>query len=79
MLVHGRVSPYFCFRPEHGGEEMIAIGCLLLVILPIAGLALGGVIGGPQAARWAALAGLLIAATVCALSAYALAKAGRQR
>lgn len=57
---------------------MIVIGCLLLVILPIAGLALGGVIGGPGGARWGALAGLAVALLACGFTSYALAVVGRR-
>jgi hypothetical protein len=57
---------------------MIAIGCLLLVILPIIGLAVGGVIAGREGAEWGALAGLAVALTVCGSTAYALVKVGRR-
>lgn len=57
---------------------MIAIGCLLLVILPLAGLVLGLVLVGTKLGIGLAIAGLAIALAVCALTGYALAKAGRR-
>lgn len=53
---------------------MIAIGCLLLVILPIVGLVLGGLLAGPVAARWGAAIGLGIALLVCGVTGYAFAR-----
>jgi hypothetical protein len=58
---------------------VIAIGCLLLVVLPILGLVLGGLFGGHNGAKWAALIGLGIAVTVCGLSGYALVEVSRRR
>lgn len=57
---------------------MIAIGCLSLVILPLIGLAVGGYIGGLDAAIWSAVGGLVIAALICGVGAMALIKARRQ-
>lgn len=51
---------------------MIAIGCLLLIILPIAGLVVGGLIAGPVGARWGAGIGFAIAAVVSGVSGLAL-------
>lgn len=58
---------------------MFVIGCLLLVILPIAGLALGGVVAGRQGAEWGALAGLAIAMLVCGFTIYGLAVVSRRK
>lgn len=52
---------------------MIAIGCLSLVILPIIGLVLGGLIAGPVAARWGAAIGFGGALIICAFTGYAFA------
>ncbi|MBA2933232.1 hypothetical protein HZF05_03900 [Sphingomonas sp. CGMCC 1.13654] len=57
---------------------MIAIGCLLLVILPIAGFMLGLFVSGISIAIGLAVAGFVIAAAVCCVTGYALAKAGRR-
>lgn len=56
---------------------MIAAGCLLLVILPLAGLVLGLVIGSKAVAIWCALGGLALAIAICCTSVYVLVKAGR--
>lgn len=58
---------------------MIAIGCLLLVILPIVGLVLGGLFAGPIGARWGALIGFSIALIVCLFTGYALVRLRRPR
>ncbi|WP_200913325.1 hypothetical protein [Sphingomonas sp. Leaf10] len=58
---------------------MIAIGCLLLVILPIVGLALGGLIAGPAAARWGAAIGFGIALLVCGITGRAFARMRQDR
>lgn len=58
---------------------MIAFGCLLLIVMPLIGLAVGGYVGGGAGAAWAGLAGLAIAIAVCGVSAAALVKAGRRR
>lgn len=57
---------------------MIAIGCLLLIILPLIGLAVGGYVGGLDTAIWSAVAGLVVAALICGVGALALVKAGRK-
>jgi hypothetical protein len=57
---------------------MIAIGCLSLIILPLIGLAVGGYVGGLDAAIWSAVAGLVAAALVCGVAAMALLKAWRR-
>ena len=56
---------------------MIAAGCLLLVVLPLAGMVLGLLVGSKAAAIWCALVGFAIAIAVCGTSIYALIKAGR--
>ena len=57
---------------------MIAIGCLSLVILPIIGLVLGGLIAGPAAARWGAAIGFGIALAICGVTGYAFARMRRR-
>jgi hypothetical protein len=57
---------------------MIAFGCLLLVVLPLIGLAIGGYVGGLHAALWTALAAFMVAGAICGLSAAALVKARRR-
>jgi|FLYM01.1.fsa_nt_gi hypothetical protein len=57
---------------------MLAIGCLLLIILPIMGLALGGVIAGPVGARWGAGIGLATAIGLAGISVVALARLKRR-
>ena len=56
---------------------MLAVGCLLLVVLPLAGLAVGGLVAGLEGAIWAAAAGFAIALAVAGTAAFALVKAGR--
>jgi len=58
---------------------MIAFGCLLLIVFPLIGLAVGGYVAGGQGAAWAAAGGFMIAVAVCAVTAAALIKAGRRR
>jgi len=57
---------------------MIAVGCLLLVILPLAGLVLGLFVGSKALAIWFALGGLAVAIGICGISAYALFRAGHR-
>jgi hypothetical protein len=57
---------------------MVAFGCLLLLILPLIGLAIGGYIGGFDVALWTALAGFVVAGAACGITAAALVKAGRR-
>jgi len=57
---------------------MVAIGCLLLVILPIMGFVVGGAVAGAHAGMWTAAAGFAVALTICGAAAYALVKAGRR-
>lgn len=58
---------------------MAAIGCLLLIILPLVGLTGGGWLAGPDGAKWGAAAGFVIAAALCGVAGYVLAKASRDR
>ena len=67
------------WRVRAKGPGMVAVGCLLLVILPLLGLAVGGILAGPQGARWGAFTGLGLALAVCGMSAYALVRMGRRR
>ena len=57
---------------------MVAVGCLLLVVLPLLGLTLGGFLGGPHVALWCAALGFGVAVVVCAVAGYALVRAGRR-
>lgn len=57
---------------------MIAIGCLLLVVLPIIGLTLGGLLAGPVGAQWGAAIGFGVACVVMGLSGYAMVQIGRR-
>jgi hypothetical protein len=58
---------------------MVVIGCLFLVILPLLGLVLGGLVAGPAGAKWAALAGFAVAVVLCGISTVALVQASRRR
>jgi hypothetical protein len=55
---------------------MVALGCLLVVILPLAGLAMGLLIGSKVVAVWCALGGAASAIAVCSTAIYAVIKAG---
>jgi hypothetical protein len=57
---------------------MIAIGCLLLLVLPLVGLVAGALVAGPPGARWGAALGLTIAAIATGFSAYAMARIARR-
>jgi hypothetical protein len=57
---------------------MIAIGCLLLLVLPLVGLVAGAIVAGPPGARWGAALGLTIAAVATGFSAYAMARIARR-
>ena len=57
---------------------MIAIGCLLLIVLPIIGLTLGGLLAGPVGARWGAVIGFGVACVVTGLSGYAMVRIRRR-
>ena len=58
---------------------MVAIGCLSLVIFPLAGLVIGLWLGGLHAAIWSAALGFAMAAAICGVAFYALVKAGGRR
>lgn len=58
---------------------MLALGCLLLIILPLVGLTAGGLIAGPVGARWGAALGFAVAIVLCGVASYALVKAGRSK
>lgn len=60
-------------------KNVVAIGCLALVVLPLMGLALGGFLGGPTGAKWGAATGFVLALGLCAVSSYALLKAARRK
>ena len=57
---------------------MIAIGCLLLIVLPIIGLALGGLLAGPVGAQWGVAIGFGFACVVTGLSGYAMVRIRRR-
>jgi hypothetical protein len=57
---------------------MIAVGCLSVIVLPLIGLAVGGYVGGLDAAIWSAFGGLMVAALLCGVGAMALLKARRR-
>ena len=57
---------------------MFAVGCLCLVVFPLAGLVIGLWLAGTQGAIAGAVAGLVIAVAICAVPAYALIKASRR-
>jgi len=58
---------------------VFAIGCLALIVLPLAGLALGGFLAGPLGAKWGAGTGFAIALGLCGVTTYALVAAARRR
>jgi len=58
---------------------LFAIGCLALIVLPLAGLALGGFLAGPTGAKWGAGIGFAIALGLCGVTGYALVAAARRR
>ena len=60
------------------GASMFAVGCLLLIILPLAGFLLGLSLGNETIALWCAFAGFAIALAACGTSIYALVKSGRR-
>lgn len=57
---------------------MAAIGCLLLIILPIVGLTLGGLLAGTAGLRWGAVLGFSVAVLVCGVTAYGFAQMRRR-
>ncbi|MDE0880115.1 MAG: hypothetical protein OSB00_15870 [Sphingomonas bacterium] len=57
---------------------MIAIGCLLLIVLPLLGMVAGALIAGPQGAKWGAFVGLTLTTLAAGFSTYAMAKIGRR-
>jgi len=57
---------------------MAALGCFLLLVLPLAGLVIGGMVAGREGMLWGAGAGLAIALAMCAIAGGALVKAGRR-
>jgi hypothetical protein len=58
---------------------MPVIGCLMLIVLPLLGLAIGGVLAGPQGARWGAVAGFALALIVFVGGTWAFVKGTRGR
>ncbi|KMS59715.1 hypothetical protein V474_10990 [Novosphingobium barchaimii LL02] len=58
---------------------MPVIGCLLLIVLPLLGLAGGGFVGGAEGAKWGAGAGFAAAMVVLGAGSYAFIKGIRGR
>ncbi|WP_205316026.1 hypothetical protein [Novosphingobium sp. P6W] len=58
---------------------MPVIGCLLLIVLPLLGLAGGGFLWGAQGAKWGAGAGFAAALVVFGAGSYAFIKGIRGR
>lgn len=54
---------------------MAALGCFLLLILPLLGVVVGGWIGGRDGMIWGAATGLAVALGVTGAMGYALVKA----
>ncbi|MGB3797156.1 MAG: hypothetical protein WA957_12720 [Alteraurantiacibacter sp.] len=59
------------------GVQMAALGCFLLLILPLAGLLLGGWLAGTDGMIWGAGAGFAVALAITGMMTYALVKARR--
>jgi hypothetical protein len=57
---------------------MVAIGCLALLVLPLAGLSAGTLLAGTEGAAWGAGVGIILALSVSGFMAYALVKASRR-
>lgn len=57
---------------------MAALGCFLLLILPLAGLMLGGWLAGPEGMIWGAAIGFAVALIVTGIMGYALVRARRR-
>jgi len=57
---------------------MAVIGCLLLIILPLLGLIIGGLLAGAEGVKWGAAAGFALALVFCGAGTYALFKATRR-
>lgn len=58
---------------------MAALGCILLLVLPLLGLTLGGMLAGPQGMAWGAGIGLVVALVVVGVASGGLVKASRRR
>ncbi len=58
--------------------QMAALGCFLLLILPLLGLLLGGLLAGPDGMIWGAGAGLAVALSIIGVTGYGLVKARRR-
>lgn len=58
---------------------MVALGCLLLVVLPLLGFLAGAFLGGEGAALWGAGIGFGLAVASCGFAGYALVQASRRR
>ncbi|WP_170065881.1 hypothetical protein [Novosphingobium guangzhouense] len=58
---------------------MPVVGCLLLIVLPLLGLAAGGFLDGAEGAKWGAGVGLALALTLFGIGSYAFVKGIRSR
>ncbi|GLK42499.1 MULTISPECIES: hypothetical protein [Novosphingobium] len=58
---------------------MPVIGCLLLIVLPLLGLAAGGFLWGAEGAKWGAGIGFTLALVVFSGGSYAFIKGMRGR
>ena len=57
---------------------MAVIGCLLLIVLPLIGVVIGGLLDATQGAKWGAGAGFLLALLISGGGSYAFMKALRR-
>lgn len=57
---------------------MPVIGCLLLIVLPLLGLVIGGLIGGAEGAKWGAGGAFVIALALFGGGTYAFIKGTRR-
>lgn len=58
---------------------MAALGCILLLVLPLVGLTIGGLLAGPTGMAWGAGVGLAAALAISGVAGGALVKASRRR
>ncbi|WP_338241851.1 hypothetical protein [Aurantiacibacter hainanensis] len=58
---------------------MAAVGCFALLVLPLAGMMLGGWLAGPEGMIVGAGIGLAVALAITGIAGGALVKAGRRR
>ncbi len=58
---------------------MVALGCLLLIVLPLLGFMGGAYVAGEEGALWGAVGGFVLASAACGLAGYALVRASGRR